>query len=448
MERWYLPINCHSRGRVDNYTKKIIEQISGYIHRQQLYNMVPVIFIEEKPQRDFFLFIAIESEQKPKIPDILSPLIKHVGNPLPGVSVDYDEIKPMVSNRPVTPHDYARRLKYREALVSPKDDPFDFLEEAPSPQDVSSDEQVMPKNYDKLLYWLSAAGTGTWQTFKNACKVLGLDASGLEARRILRRLRLLGHIEVSRDGTHWAICPPCLVSIKTEPQQECILAGQRCAQLLNEIEKIEGVNLKFIKQPNEEAPTLVYVQIDSEDILYKLVDEVEHYFPINYAGNAIYKLAEILPSLEVWRDSLTPVGRFFPALYEIERFSNGTFALCSFQGETGMYRLHPRDRNSQVSRTLFYQQDSDQWLQGDWYGLRFLALRAENTECKAIYHTDIRCLALPASQRWPDLYERALVLCSGKLADQRNEWLYFSEVPREIAHKLAHKLTATYEEIY
>jgi len=448
MERWYLPINCHPRGRVEKYTQKIIDEISRYIRRWQLYNMVPVIFIEEKPQRDFFLFIGIESEQKSEIPDVLAPLIKHIGNPLPGVSVDYDEIKPMVSNRPVTPHDYARRLRYREMQVPPQDDPFDFLEEVPSPQEVSSDGQVILKNYDKLLYWLSMSGNGTWQTFKNACTVLDLDASGIEARRILRRLRLLGHIEVSRDGTHWAVCPPCLVSIETGPRQECILTGQRCVQLLNEMEKVEGVNLKFMKQPNEQAPTLVHVQIDSEDTLNKLVDEVEHYFPINYAGNVAYKLAEILPSLEEWRDSLTPVGRFFPALYEIERFSNSTFALCSFQGETGMYRLHPRDRNSQVSRTLFYRQDSDQWLQGDWYGLRFLALRAENTEGKAIYHTDTRCLALPVSQRWPDLYERALVLCSGKLADQRNEWLYFSEVPREIAHKLAHKLTATYEEVY
>ncbi len=448
MERWYLPIRCHPKGRGDKHVERLVTHISQYIRLHQLYSLIPVIHVEKKPRGEFFLFIGIDSEQKNQIPVTLVPLAKLIGNPLSGTSaVEYHDIARMVSG-PVTPYDYARRINYREQQTLPQDDPFDFFEEMPSQYEASSDEQItLSEDYNKLLYWLSAVGSGTWQIFKNVCKALDLDKTGNESRRILRRLRLLGHIEVSRDGTHWTICPPCLISTGIEPQQEYILAGQRSMQLLEEIEQIEDIKLKFTKQSKAQAPTSIHIQINAASNPDKLMREVGLHFPINYVGNVAQKLAEILPSLEEWRDSLTPVGRFLPALYEVERFSNGTFAHSESYKETGMYRLHPRDRNSQMSRTLFYHQSSDQWLQGDWYGLRFLALREEHTECKAIYDVKTRCLALPVSQRWPDLYERTLVLCSGRLANQRNEWLFFYEVPREIALKLAHQLTVTYEEV-
>lgn len=445
MERWYLPINCHSRGRVEKYTERIINELSRYIRTNQLNNLVPVIFLEEKPQRDFYLFMGIESEHKPEIPEILKLFVPLIGRPLIE-PLDFDQIKSMVSG-PVTPLDYARRIKYREQLTTPQDDPFDFYEEDFSRREASTGEELaLSENYNQLLYWLSMVGNGTWQTFKTACKSLGLDPTGTESRRILRRLRLLGHLEVSRDGTHWAACPSCLIAIEAESQQEHILSGQQSVQLLKEIENIKGVTLQTIKQPEAQAPASIRLQTDSESDLDKLIAKVGSHFAINYADKVAYKLAEILPSLAEWKGTLTHVGRFLPALYEIERFSKGSFE-HSFQGESGMYRLHPRDRNNQVSRTLFYNQGSDQWLQGDWYGLRFLALREENTECKAVYHIKARRLALPVSQRWPDLYERALVLCSGQLADQQNGWLFFDEVPREIALKLTHKLTVSYEEV-
>ena len=112
-----------------------------------------------------------------------------------------------------------------------------------------------------------------------------------------------------------------------------------------------------------------------------------------------------------------------------------------------MYRLRHRDSTDQVSQTLFYDQSREQWLQGDWYGLRFLALQQAGVECQALYHLSSHRLALSASQRWPEVYERALVLCSGQLSEQRNEWLSFNNIPRELAQKLAAKLTVTYEEI-
>lgn len=448
MERWYLPITCYPRGRVEKYTERIINDLSIYIRSNQLNNLVPVIFLERNPGHEFFLFMGIESEQKPEIPEVLVPIVRRIGNPLPGVSLDFDEIKPMVNHRPVTPLDYARRIKYREPQTILQDDPFDFFEGVPSPQEISSNEEsTLIEDYNRLLYWLSAAGSGTWPTFKNVCQTLGLDTNGFESRRILRRLRLLGHLEVSRDGSHWATCPPCLVSIKTGQPQEYFLAGQRSRQLLEEIKGIKGVALQFVGQPRDRAPVSVRLQVDSENTLDEVMKEVGHHIPFTNAEDTSHKLAEILPDLEGWREQLTPVGQFLPSRYEVERFMHNTFTPCDSLEESGMYRLRPRDSSNHVSHTLYYHQESHRWLQGDWYGLRFLASRQENAECKAFYHHRSRHLAVPISQRWPDLYERTLVLCSGRLADQQNDWLFFEAVPREIAQTLANKLTVTYEEV-
>src|SRR5437879_10932266 len=106
-----------------------------------------------------------------------------------------------------------------------------------------------------------------------------------------------------------------------------------------------------------------------------------------------------------------------------------------------MYRLMQQDGNDQVYQTLFYHQYSDRWVQGDWYGLRFLALQQADVTCRAVYHFNSQRLAIPTSQRWPEIYERALVLGSGRLPELKNDWLFFENISREVAQQLSTKLT-------
>jgi len=446
MERWYLPIRCHPRGRGDKHADRLIEEISNYIRRHQLYNLVPVIHVEKKPKGEFYFFLGIDSEQRSNVPAELGALVKMIGHSR-GESVEYDEIERMVSG-PMIPRDYARRITYREQQEPVQDDPFDLFETISVQQEIAPDElAIRSGNYNKLLSWLSGVGSGTWQAFKNICRILDLDSSGMESRRILRILRLLGHLEVSHDGSRWTTCPPCLVAVESTPMREYILAGQRCEQLLEDMRVSGYTVLNPVEQPDGRAPVAVHVQLASENSLGPLMEGVGSHYSLIHAEYAAHTLAEILPDLDGWRDHLTPVGGFLLPFFEVEQFVNGTFIRCDFQGESGMYRLRHRDSNDQVSQTLFYDQSSERWLQGDWYGLRFLALQQTRVECRALYHLSSRRLALSASQRWPELYERSLVLCSGQLSEQRSEWLFFNNIPRELAQKLAAKLTVTYEEI-
>jgi hypothetical protein len=141
------------------------------------------------------------------------------------------------------------------------------------------------------------------------------------------------------------------------------------------------------------------------------------------------------------------VGKFAIALYDVEMFVDGSFIPGTFQGESGMYRLLLREANDRVNQTLFYHQGSNKWVQGDWYGLCFLALRQAGGTCRAVYHSATQRLALPTSQRWPEIYERALVLSSGQLPEENNNWLFFDNISRDLALQLTAKLAVVYEEI-
>jgi hypothetical protein len=441
MERWYLPILCHGRAEMR------LEQLSRYVQQNQLYDLVPVAFLERKPRSQFYLFMAINSEPKSQIPDRLRSLVHQLGHPLTE-AVEREEIEKMVSG-PINPHDYARRIAYRIQQENVYEDPFDLYSAASEPRKLGSYERNFSSSqYDKLLYWLSSAGHGTWQLFKNSCKTLDLDDGRTKAQSILRRLRLLGHIEVSHDGSYWSVCPSCLVTIRHELAQEYVLTGQRSIKLLEMLRRLDFIQFSFIEQPDSCAPKGVRLQILSEDLLNQLQNEIGSFHSLRGAGNVGNKLAEILPSLDVWLEHLPTVGKFVIALYNVEQFANGLFEPGVFQGKSGMYRLIPRDRNDQGYQTLFYHQNSDRWVRGDWYGLRFLALRYANVPCRAVYHLTSHLLAIPVSQQWPEIYERALVLSSGQLPEEKNDWLFFENISPDVAQQLSAKLTIAYEEIH
>lgn len=105
------------------------------------------------------------------------------------------------------------------------------------------------------------------------------------------------------------------------------------------------------------------------------------------------------------------------------------------------------EENSCLRMTLFYNSETETWRQGDWYGLRFLALHYSKQTCIVRYDSATARLAIPFSQRWSQLYERVLVLTSGKLPSynttEQNLWLIYENVPLDIVQKLTAKLHVT-----
>ena len=437
LQRWYKGFSY--RGS----PKKLLEQIANQVQEHNLNQVIPLLRIEKgvKPRnrKPFYFFIAIESTQPDEIPTEVSKshllelnyFKKPVKNPtnFNKTSLNYEEIKSMVGIAHDV-HDYTHNIPYQPEPVT-YDNPFDFIASSNSERSLSDDGKDFSHQYERLLYWLSALGAGSWESFKIACQSLELA----EPRRILRRLKLLAHLESSADGSRWTMSPTALVKTKS---QEFVLCGQRSLKLVQRLEQLAKVT--SINQ--RRCPPCIYLKLASKNVSY-LIEHTE--FSISDAGKASSKLANILPDIETWQQNLRNLQGIEPSLYEWQYFDDHHFVDCVSPNKTGLYQFDRREANNNISRTVFYDQPNNRWLQGDWYGLRFLALyHNQDISCIVHYNKTTENLAIPLDQRWPEIYERALVLASGQLPTyQRTEqswWLVYERITPKLATQLTDKL--------
>lgn len=296
-----------------------------------------------------------------------------------------------------------------------------------------------------LLYWLSATGAGGWQLFRRVFNLLTAETVSLEPRQIIRKLRLLGHMEYTvANGSKWAVCPPVLV--QGSRPDFYFLAGQRVPRLMVTLADVAEMEVQ--PQPTGEAPDLVEIRFASTAAARQAVNRGQ--IGLGWAGCASMRLAQALPDLAGYQASLSTVSGFVLSNFKLEQWQGQTYVGVHFQQQTGLYRLAPRDDDVRLSpQSLFFDAVTDKWRAGPWYDLRYLAQQAAGESCRVQYHRGQQRLAIPANYRWPDLYERALVLASGllPLPSPDKRWFYFSDIPPDLAQILTAKLNATLEEI-
>lgn len=442
IKRWYQGYKCKKN------PKELVEKISQTVQEQDLSDSIRLLRLEKgaKPRKEYCFFLGIESEKAGHIPQkiIDSPLLNlpyFKFSVIPGSpSFSYEEIKPMVGVAHQV-EDYTNPIPYQVAEQIQNDDPFDVS----TFTEVSTlDLELSSKRYQQLLYWLSAVVSGTWELFKKACQTLKLN----KPQHILRKLKLLGHIETSPNGKHWAIAPTALVQVNSRSgNQEFILCGQQNGDLVSKLEQYAVV--RSIEQHKGDAPPCISIQFTDSSELEQVFEPIKKSFglTIHQVGNVANQLADILPNLEKWELQLQNLQGIVPSVYNWKLFDGQNFVDCPLPQQTGMYQMWDKKENSCLRMTLFYNSETDNWRQADWYGLRFLALYYSKTSCIARYDSATASLAIPFSQRWPQLYERALVLTSGKLPSynrtEHNLWLIYENVPLNIVQKLTDKLHVT-----
>lgn len=307
---------------------------------------------------------------------------------------------------------------------------------------ISDEEKTLSVGYNQLLYWLSSIGFGSQQSFKKASQALQLE----EPKSISRRLKLLGHIEFSDDGKKWSVAPTGLIQIPAKKDvKQFVLCGQRSIKFIEELKKYAEV--KTFHQPKGKAPSCIRIETKNPNLITSQLSIIN-------AGVASLKLAESLPELTAWQQSLTDLPGIVPSLYnwkmwEVKKYK---FIDCYFEGKTGMYEMRNREKNekSRPPMTLFYDEKNQTWKRGDWYGLRYLAWFHSREPCRAWYDSINRHFAVPYCQRWPELYERGLILASGLLPYfqiiENNTWLIYENIDRQLVQKLTEKLHVNYQE--
>jgi 23S rRNA pseudouridine2605 synthase len=319
------------------------------------------------------------------------------------------------------------------------------LDQPPRRADVIDPEHTRAHN--NLLYWLSAAGTGQWDPFLRTCQVLGLAEDGQQARRIMRRLVLLGHLAPTDDGVRWTMQPPTLTPLALEPDR-VILRGQRTPPLLaclpdnrEHTSQVGGPDRICCCAPFADGVSRVPVS--------------GTYFHIEHG---ILVRAQELPDWRGWMESLRHFdGRDLGKFARTERWDGvywvGTPLYYDQLGQhvigpSGMYRLS-QETPARSPLTVCFYAERQMILRGDWYGLRFLAGHLSGAHLHAEWDQGGHSLFVPIAERWPFLYEQMLVQASGLLPSrsERPGWLCYPGIPEPLVECLCDKLDIEVEPV-
>jgi len=447
MPRWYKGFYCYGK------PQKVVEDIRKMVHWNHLGNIVPVVRVEKRAEKGrFFLFLAVESPALGEMPEkVKTTLLLHpsLKTPIPK-PFDYEEIKTAVDAE-LDVHNYARSIPYPyNALpLFSVEDPFCAVDTAMDQNDDVEDMLINTQRYDRLMLWASALGSGSWNTFSTACKTLGLDNDGSKSRSIFRNLRLLGHLEASRNGAYWSVAPSVLAQLDYLPQQgEYFLCGRRDAEMLQALRADVDAFQEHL-QAEGNGPATVILRMADTDKLTSKVTTNRPERALSLANNVAYRLARFLPPLEDWMNGLDDLTSILPHMFTIKRFDGTGFVEETFQGKSGLYELWPLEASTVTTKpqyTLFYSEKNNQWHRGDWYGLRFLSLQSGGKPGSVLYEPSTGRLAVPRTWHWPEIYERALVLASGQLPVHRASWLIYESIGLELLSTLTAKLNLNIEE--
>ena len=423
----------------------IFDKIRLIIQRRGMTRTIPAVKFEKRPDKQFFVFLAVEGMEELQLPDNVQTVLKFAGFKQPYFfPLEPAEIESMTGSAELETYSL-KTIPYISSWSNDVSDPFDLSDVLSNRENRS--EAALGERYDHLLYWLSTNGEGAWQTFAKVCNVLRLAMDVKETKSIFRRLRLLGYIESSEDGQKWSICPTALVQCAADPNV-CFLTGQQTRKLIMELG--EQYSVKNLPQSGYQGPSCVKVHS-------RLSGEISiNGFQVTCTGPAAVQLAQLLPDLEGWKNVL-PAIKIALFRYSIERWNGTQFMQCNtfressgrYVGKSGMYRLTRKEETSPYQLVLYFDEPNQRWLRGDWYGLRFLADNADRQDFKIGYAPSKNSILIRNGERWPLLYERALVLASGMLParSEDREWLIYSGVSGKLVQFLTEKLNVSIREI-
>lgn len=391
--RWYQGYS--GRGKAD----QLIEGISRYMQQRRLTDTVCGLRVERRARGEFYFFLTLETEDLGVLPDDVQEALADCPFLQFGAGGPYEltTIQSMVSGE-LRMKALGQCLTYRVLRQEQAGDPFQADLHRPD-RDSEFGEVA-----ERVLWYASSLGSGRWSAFHAASVALG---AGEQSRQIARALRLLGHLEVSDDGEQWSVAPAAVAEVEQPGGDRLHFhAGCRSPHSSGERDGQWGGPARLRVRPELTDAPLVAAP-----------------------GRG---LASALPSLADFRESLLTVGGVSTARHTFARFDGLSFQKGPVTGEPGLYEV-----TGPEGRTLtLLHSGGHVWRRGDWYGLRYLTLEAAGLLLDARYDAARWQFALPEDQRPPELYERALVLCSGLLPTRAGRWLVYHNVAPDVARHL------------
>jgi hypothetical protein len=425
---------------------EVLTKVRMWVRLLRCGDVIPVVYFSKEVCKEYYVFLGYETFTDTTIPDAVRDVCEKAGFTVHHLQpLAFEEL-----NRFLDPQEFdttgSDRIPYRARWLGDASDVLDLADAIAGPS-AACDPQL-DERHERLLAWLTATGEGQWETFVKACSRIGVADNADTAKVVFRRLSLLGHIEASDNAREWVVSPPVFVRTAADPEV-AFWCGQRTypwRDALRGLLKTDGES-----QPASQAVPRFAIREGDAVKVYESLKSLEN--PFEWQEEPLsHVLAAHLPDLEQWEESLPVVkGLTNPELaerWEDGRYvENTTFHIRDgkYFGPSGLYRVTRGQGRHRVQVTFYLDQQRQLARRGDWYGLRFLAIRrSPKPKCAALWDAMPDwggTLTLRAHQRWAALYERALVLASGFLPEQTTSGLLrYRGITLTLAQSLTSKL--------
>jgi len=452
MKRMYFGILAYGKAPI------VRQKLQIAITKCHLGLQIPVIKFEKHPRQQFYVFLGTDDAPDESSKDLINSVMQMSGvsNQLIGW-VSESEIRGMATGDIETDVIGGLRSFYESKWNSFAGDPFTSLES--NNETTISPEVDKSDQFDRLLYWLSATGVGTWSKFANACDAIGLIDDNCNARQVLRRMILLGHIECSIDGKRWSTCPPVLVQNIGDPS-EWFLCGRRNLKTLYFLK--DNFDILIHNQPQHDGPYRISIFSNADELsILETTDSVEHFKIIDQAA---LKIANILPDKLNYLDLLREIDSVTPAFLNFHYWNGESFTDPpepvfrkgdGYSGRAGFYQITNKSHQDNFKMNLLLDKSGKKhrWLKGDWYGLRFLSMALNNNDeiekPSAHWRQRDMKLAISPINRWPMIYERSLIISTGYLPQINRDlnWLIYNGISEELKDRFSYLLDVDIKEL-
>jgi hypothetical protein len=271
-----------------------------------------------------------------------------------------------------------------------------------------------------------------------------MESSEIFGDAFVRRLEVLGHIEVERDrgnlvATSWKVADPTILGLAAG---ECILAGFRSERMIVALEDAAyELGIEFRVDRGISAPPRVSVMTSGADDVRVLIEAIEASTgrASRYVANASYALAGCLPSLSELVEHLPTTSTISARSFERWNPTVARFGPALDTGTPGAYRLNA------FGRKYIYRRPSQMGemsaVIGDARLVKYAAA-LDVGDSLVGYDVDAQVLYVPLGADLPGLYGRAAVLSSGRPPRENlpERLLEYRKVPAHVAAHLSQLL--------
>ncbi len=266
----------------------------------------------------------------------------------------------------------------------------------------------MNYDYNILLEYISAKGSGKWQEFKTIVQNLNYDdSSEISNNEIRRMLSSLGHVEFlfKDDEQIYSVAPSGIALINNSFKG--VLCGFRTARLVENLKKECEQNDIFVKvKAQENAPDAIFIYFGNEEKLNSFLEKSS--LNLYVTKNFSYRLLKSLPDID------TILNDIKKEKFSVDITALNVFSYDVFQGKKRLVKNRITKDYNLYQRQFFNKSEHFLFLGDDFY-----KIDKNYGECITYSKSALKLLKYQNDKlqvnivNLPELIDRALTLSSG-----------------------------------